>query len=334
MNHRDIIMANLDHKSPSRPGMTFDNGRINDMLVVAIDHKPQKRWIEGNREFYHDDWGNLWSRMTHGCEKGEIHTPFLTDWDQLAKLKIPDVYDPQHYASMREKFANAGNLYKVALIGGWIFNDARYLRKMELYLMDMHLYPDELNTLHRIIYEVYEARINNAGKLGADAIFIGEDMGTQTGLLFSPEMFRYFFKDLYRKLFDLAHSYGMKVLMHSCGYNWLILDDLIEIGVDCFQFDQPALYDMSALAAKFKKSKVALWSPIDIQKVLPTGDREFIEKQTRLLIDTFSGGLILKNYPDLRGIGIDEKWDMWAYDTICDYCKAHENKNSTHHALR
>jgi hypothetical protein len=321
MNPRQIIQANLEQKNPPRPGMTFDGGRINDMLVVAVDHEPVKRWVEGNLEFYYDDWGNLWSRMADGCVKGEIRTPFLTDWSRLSELKPPKVNRSEHYASMREKFADAGDLYKVALIGGWIFNDARYLRRMELYLMDLHLYPDELKALHQIIADVYETRIHNAGQLGAEAIFIGEDMGTQTGLLFSPEMFRHFFKELYRRLFDLAHGYGMKILMHSCGYNWQILDDLIEIGVDCFQFDQPALYDMPALAAKFREHHVALWSPVDIQKVLPTGNREFIEKQTRHLIDTFSGGLILKNYPDLPGIGVDAQWDRWAYDAMCDYCE-------------
>lgn len=320
MKPRDIIIANLEQDNPPRPGMTFDNGRINDMLVVAIDSKPQERWTENGVEFYYDDWGNLWSRMVGGCMKGEIHTPFLTDWDKLDSIKAPDVADEQHYATMKSEFGNSGDLYKAALIGGWVFNDARYLRKMEVYLMDMLLYPEKLDKLHNIIAAVYETRIHNAGRLGADAIFIGEDMGTQTGLLFSPDCFRRFFKDLYRHLFDIAHGYGMKVLLHSCGYNWDIIDDLIEAGVDCFQFDQPAVYDMPALAEKFRTAKVAIWSPIDIQKVLPTGNKDFIEQQTRLMIDTFKGGLILKNYPDLHGIGVEEQWDMWAYNEICSYC--------------
>jgi hypothetical protein len=320
MNSCDIINAIFESSDVQRPGLTFNNGRINDMLVVAIDHKPQKRWIENGVEFYYDDWGNLWSRMADGCEKGEIHTPFLTDWDKLSEIEPPDVNTPQHYESMRKQFSGPTSLYKVALIGGWIFNDARYLRKMEMYLMDMHLYPDKLDTLHQMIAKVYETRINNAGRLGADAIFIGEDMGTQTGLLFSPDCFRRFFKSLYRSLFELAHSYDMKVLMHSCGYNWQILDDLLEIGVDCFQFDQPALYDMPALASKLREAGAVIWSPIDIQKVLPTGDKSFIEQQTRLMIDTFKDSLILKNYPDLHGIGVKPEWDMWAYDEILRYC--------------
>jgi uroporphyrinogen decarboxylase len=146
---------------------------------------------------------------------------------------------------------------------------------------------------------------------------IGEDMGTQTGLLFSPQMFRFYFKDMYTRLLAIAHEYGMKVLMHSCGKNWEIVPDLLDAGVDVFQFDQPALYDMPRLAALFKERKAALWSPVDIQQILPTGDRAKIEAGARRMIDIFEGGLICKNYGDLAGIGVKPEWDMWAYDAIC-----------------
>ena len=157
-----------------------------------------------------------------------------------------------------------------------------------------------------------------AAEAGADGIFILEDLGTQTGLLFSPAMFRRWFKGTYTRLYGLAHELGMKVFLHSCGKNAEILDDLIECGVDCFQFDQPALYDMPRLAALLRERKAALWSPVDIQKILPTGDRALIEAGAREMVDIFQGGLICKNYGDLRGIGVQEEWDMWAYRAICE----------------
>ena len=90
----------------------------------------------------------------------------------------------------------------------------------------------------------------------------------------------------------------------------------LDCGVDVFQFDQPAVYDMPALAAKLRGRKTALWSPTDIQKVLPTGDRDFIVAETRRMLDTFKGCLICKNYPDLRGIGVDPECDRWAYEEM------------------
>jgi hypothetical protein len=106
--------------------------------------------------------------------------------------------------------------------------------------------------------------------------------------------------------------------MHSCGKNWDILPDLLEIGVDVFQFDQPTIYDMPELSELLKKNKAALYSPIDIQKILPSGDRTLIEKSAKDMFDAFKGGLIFKNYLDLPGIGVKEEWDDWGYFAICE----------------
>ena len=323
MTPREIIFANLEQTGPERIGMTFNRGRINDFLTTGIP-KPEgytpKRWQKGDKEYYDDMYGNIWVRMLDGSVKGEIYKPAIEDWSELDSLEIPSYDIDAVTAQFRETFAdNPNNLFKVVSLGGWIFDNARYLRKMEVYFMDLALYPDELKHLHNKIGASYEQRIHAAGKAGADAVMIGEDMGTQEGLLFSVDMFREYFKDLYTHLMGIAHDYGMKVLMHSCGKNWEIIDDLLDCGVNCFQFDQPALYDMPALAEKLKERKAALWSPTDIQKVLPTGDRDYIETETRRMCELFEGGFIAKNYPDLPGIGVKEEWDDWAYQVFKEF---------------
>lgn len=321
MTPREIILANLDHTDAPRPGMTFDRGRVNDFCSAGMDEGltyRQKRWTEGDIEYYDDVWGNLWKRMKDGCVKGEIEKPVLEDWAQLDELEAPEFDIEKGTAQLKRVFAaDTEDKYKVASVGGWVFDNARYLRKMEVYFLDMAMYPDELDRLHKIVASFFEKRIHAAGKAQADAIMIGEDMGTQQGLLFSPEMFRRFFKEMYTRLVGIAHDYGMKVLMHSCGSNWQIIDDLLDVGIDCFQFDQPTVYDMEWLANKFRERHGCLWSPVDIQKVLPTGDREFIEAETERMCEIFEGMLIVKNYPDLPGIGVKNEWDDWAYNTVC-----------------
>ena len=149
-----------------------------------------------------------------------------------------------------------------------------------------------------------------------DGVFFCEDLGVQDRTLMSPEMWGDIFRPLYERLTSRAHAHGMKVIQHSCGCNWVLVDQLCEAGIDCLQFDQPAVYDQPALAEKLRKHGVGLYAPCDIQKVLPTGDRAYIEHETKRLVDTFRGGLIAKNYGDLHGIGVDPQWDTWAYDTF------------------
>lgn len=320
MNSKEIILANINHADPPRPGLDFDRGRISDFLFA--DLKPhnfqQKHWVEGKREYYNDEWGNTWHRMIEGSVKGEIYQPFIQDWRDLDRLPIPDYSHPDCAKEMNDLFNQPTDKFKLAVMGGWIFDNARYIRDMGVYFLDMAANPEQLNRLHKMIANVYEQKIRLAGNAGADGIFLAEDLGTQTGLLFSPKMFRYFFKTEYAHLFSIAHDYGMKVFMHSCGKNWAILPDLLEIGVDVFQFDQPTVYDMPELADLLKKHKAALFSPIDIQKILPTGDRSIIEAGAKEMFKIFKGGLIFKNYLDLQGIGVKEEWDDWGYTKICE----------------
>ena len=319
MTPREIVSANIDHTGAERAGFAFDGGRQNDFLMCGVEPYGyrQKRWTEGKFEYYDDQWGNIWVRMVGGSQKGEIHRQVVVDWSQLDDIVPPDFGHPSCSERMRALFTQETDRYKLASIGGWIFDNARYLRKLEVYLADLALYPDEIDRMHGIVAATYEQKIHLAGKAGADGIFIGEDMGTQTGLLFSPDMFRRYFKAMYTRLLGIAHDYGMKVFFHSCGYNREIISDLMDAGIDVFQFDQPALYDMPELSGLMKERKAALFSPVDIQKILPTGNRETIEAGAREMYRLFQGHLIVKNYPDLRGIGVDPAWDDWAYRALC-----------------
>ena len=321
MNSKEIILANIEWKESSRPGLNFDRGRLSD--VVFADLTPydyhQKRWVDGEREYYDDEWGNIWHRMINGSFKGEIYKPFLQTWEDLKRLQPPNYSHPKCREKTELIFRQANDKFKIVALGGWVFDNARYLRDMAEYLYDMAANPDKVQQLHAVIAEVYEKKICLAGQAGADAIFLAEDLGTETGLLFSPRMFWSYFKEMYTKLFGLAHDFGMKVIMHSCGQNRIILPDLLDAGVNVFQFDQPTLYDMEELASLLRKHRAGLFSPVDIQKILPTGDHQTIVNGARKMLELFWGGLICKNYLDLPGIGVEERWDDWAYVAILEY---------------
>lgn len=320
MTSREIIKRNLTGDGATRFGMSFSEDRRNDFVGAGLAPSTvwtKKTWTEGGTEFYTDEWGNTWHRLVGMSAGGEIFKPALQDWGQLKDWRLPDMDNPERYVQARETFVKTPDKCHLAGLPGFPFAISRYLRKMEIYFQDLILEREHIDELHDKVAGLLERMIRQYAAAGADGVCFAEDWGIQDRLLISPEMWREIFKPLFRRLCGAAHKNGLQVLMHSCGYNWAILDDLAEVGVNAFQFDQTEVYGLERLAAKLKAIGVCLWSPVDIQKIMPTGNKELIEKSAERMVALFfrqNRRFIAKNYGDLKGIGVKEEWDKWAYD--------------------
>ena len=115
------------------------------------------------------------------------------------------------------------------------FQDACASFGMETALMNMILNPEVYRAVDNKIVEIYlkaNEIFYEATKGQLDAVLIGNDMGSQRGPMLSPEMVRNFVIPGCKKLVEQAHSYGLKVIYHSCGSIVDIIPDLIEAGVD------------------------------------------------------------------------------------------------------
>ncbi|MBP5308340.1 MAG: hypothetical protein J6Z34_04300 [Clostridia bacterium] len=88
-------------------------------------------------------------------------------------------------------------------------------------------------------------RIIEAAKGGIDFMWIGEDLGTQIGPMISLDLYRKVLRPIHQKYIDLAKSYDLPVMVHSCGSSSWVYEDFIEMGVDAVDTLQPEAADMS-----------------------------------------------------------------------------------------
>lgn len=318
---KEIILANMAWEGEERIGLNFVNepDRFNDMREIWLTPPAQPEpWREDQFEHYYDVWGNEWRRIHSMSAKGEVHRGILEDWSNLENLELPALDGSECFEKAYQKTITEKERFCIGIMPGWVFEIARYMRRMENYFVDLCAEQERLEILHSRITDLLEGVIDQFGKIGVDGIMFCEDLGVQDKPLIGPDMWNAIFRHHYERLTAKAHKNGMKVIMHSCGYNWALVDGLCQSGIDCFQFDQPNIYDQPALAEKLRHYKVALFSPCDIQKVLPTGDQALIETETAHLTGNFKGGFIAKDYPDLHGIGVELEWDRWAYQTFLD----------------
>ena len=89
-----------------------------------------------------------------------------------------------------------------------------------------------------------------------------------------------------------------------------------------FRSDQPELHGVDVLAGY--GDKIAFYCPVDIQKVMPTGDREFIETSALKMVESFKksgGGLVAMDYGNWQDIDVAPEWQQWARDIIINNAK-------------
>lgn len=140
-------------------------------------------------------------------------------------------------------------------------------------------------------------RVIEWGETGGILIF--DDYGYKQGLFMSPKNYREFVFPWLTKICDTAHKGGIKVILHCCGDNYLIFEDIINAGVDALHPIEPTTanpeYDIFKLNKKYgdKICFVGNVSPQDLYDK----DPEYIKNYTKKLLKEVApgGGFILSS---------------------------------------
>lgn len=327
MTSKEVIKRLISHSEPPRFGYDFrtlsDFTYVPSRQQINVPEDPFSDWgnhpglkaLTGfNGETYRDFHGNIYGRF-NGKTKGECIRGAIQDWDDYI-FPMPE-FNPHYRETLLESNLPACDKF-VLTSGTSLFSTLRDARLLQNALMDTIEYPDEVAVFVDRIAEYEVSVVRSMSNCGIDGWIIYDDMGMQETTFISPKTFRELFKPAYQKLADAVHEAGMAMIMHSCGYNYELMEDLIDAGVDVFQFDQPDAYPAEVLAKEFAHRAV-FYSPVDIQKVLPTGDRQLIEKRSLEMCELFrsaGGGWIAKDYPSYDDIGVELEWAGWAQDVI------------------
>ncbi|ONI38350.1 hypothetical protein AN639_01890 [Candidatus Epulonipiscium fishelsonii] len=323
MTGYEIIKRNIEFSNPDRIGIKFQSLGEGDMTRIYLQRSKEYRNkdevpnIERQPKPYTDrpdEWGVSWD--SHGESNGlgqPVSSP-LEDIEEQEEYVFPDINAEGRFDGLEEA------LQKAEKEGKWVqFREAYFLferhhmiRSYEEALMD--LYIDEENSI-KLIDRILEyhlqllAKINELAPGRIHSYETSDDWGTQTNLQISPELWRKIYKPRYKKFADAVHSYGMYFELHSCGFITDIMEDLIEVGVDMVQINQPGLMGMEEFGNKFR-GRIVFDVGADIQSVLPTHNKELISKHIQDLIKhwgTPNGGIIAAEYRFPESIGATQE---------------------------
>lgn len=184
-----------------------------------------------------------------------------------------------------------------AIMGGeWspFFHDAIDLLGMENLYIKMYSEPEVVEAVFTHIVDYYfevSKRVFDAASDVVDIFFFGNDFGSQTGPLVSPELFDRFFVPHLKRLCDLGHSYGLKNQIHCCGGIFELIPLMIEAGLDGLHSLQPDCRGMNLKKIKEEfGDKIVLNGAIDSKNILINGNPDFVKKKTKEVLDIMMPG--------------------------------------------
>jgi len=188
---------------------------------------------------------------------------------------------------------------RAVLSGSWcpFFHVACDFFGMENYFIKMHTDPAVVEAVTERLVDFY-LRVNEKwfDIIGdrMDAIFFGNDFGSQLDLLVSPEMFDKFIMPYFRKITNQAKSRGYKVVLHSCGAIDRVIPRLIDAGVDALHPIQAKARDMDAVSlAKKYKDDIVFIGGVDTQDLLPFGTPQQVYDEVQRLKELFGPNFIV-----------------------------------------
>jgi len=111
-----------------------------------------------------------------------------------------------------------------------------------------------------------------------DGLWFCEDMGFKNKPFMSPRMYRDIIFPAHKRTFDFAHSLGLPVFVHSCGFVEPLVPGLIEAGMDCLQaMEVKAGMDLLHLKKTYG-GRIALCGGMDI-RTLETNDKSVVQAE-------------------------------------------------------
>lgn len=201
--------------------------------------------------------------------------------EDIENYNLPDATDPSRYKDAEYYVNKYKNDYVViGDIEVSVLTIAQQLVGIEKLLMDMALEEEYVQPL----FEKCAKFITDMGveliRRGVDALWLGDDFGSQQNLLFSPAIFRSQLKDHFVKMINTfkAENKDIIICMHTDGAVKALLPDLKEMGIEVFNPVQPGVpgHSPQELKDEFGDDFV-FWGAIDQQYLLPRGTDEEVE---------------------------------------------------------
>jgi uroporphyrinogen decarboxylase len=234
-----------------------------------------------------DFFGVTWDRSVDK-DIGNVRGRVLPE-PTLAGYEFPDPLEAKFFADIPENTQRYPDRFRLFCLGFSLYERAWTMRGLETLLMDFYDHPAFVHDLFNRIADYNIAQVREALKYDLDAVYFGDDWGQQRGLQMGYRLWKKFIFPVLERMYKAVGDAGKYVFIHSCGDVDELFDDLISIGLNCFNPFQPEVMDVDALMIRYR-GRLSFWGGLSTQRTLPYGTVEDVRRETRHLIEMGRGG--------------------------------------------
>lgn len=219
--------------------------------------------------------------------------------EDILSYPFPDPQAEGRFRHAEEAMRKYGKNY--GIIGDLecsIFETSWYLTGLEKLFMDMAMEEPYVDALFDKVAGFHTEVGKQLIRLGADVIWCGDDLGTQSGLMMSVDMFDRYFAPRIQAMFQEFKKVNpeIKIAWHSCGSILPLIPRFIELGLDILNPIQPLAAGMEPeFLKKTYGDRLVFFGGICVQELLPKGSPEKIKSEVKRISRILSkgGGYIL-----------------------------------------
>jgi len=336
MNHKDRFLATINYEPVDRPASWL--GVPVPSAIPALEKHFGVRSLDALKQKIDDDIypvevpynyppSNHIACAFNFAKKYHLDTPdertlttpgFFEDYNDPADVDRFDWPDPARYLDREESGRRVRSIddryARMGIVWSAHFQDTCSAFGMEHALVTMLANPEMFRAvIDRITAFYLKANeiFYEATRGCLDAVLIGNDFGSQWGLMLDIGNIKEFIFPGTRKLIEQARSYGLKVMHHSCGSIFPLINELSALGADIIHPIQALAADMEIHHLKEHfGNRIAFCGGIDAQYLLVKGSPLEITAKVKEVMETFPTGLIISPsheaiLPDIPPVNIE-----------------------------
>jgi uroporphyrinogen decarboxylase len=275
-----------------------------DARYIMPAAAPSPLAVELSPTSFVDEWGISWQMQPDACYYEITNSPLRNATiDDLERYPWPDLAAPERFRGLaaEAQAIQVAGFAVVAAGGVQPFERCLLLRGVDNWLADLAADPDFAHALLRKVTDLMAGGIagllDEAGEY-VDVVATSDDLGSQNAPLMSPRMYRRLIQPYQAELMaQIKRRSKARILFHSDGDIYPLLNDIIETGIDILNPVQVSAREMGD-TARLKREfghRISFCGGIDTGQILPSGTPDDVRREVRQRIHDLAprGGYIL-----------------------------------------